>query len=115
MVMEVSVGLVNHGSCVLLLDLKPTTTEMTQMDDLVAVECSGQSYLLMQNYGLKESRYVIVGMQMGMEASVEEALQGLCVLLLEALPENTEMIQIIDLGVAECHGSCLFLDFLLGG
>ena len=31
-----------HGSCVLMLDQTLSTIEMTQMDDLVAVECSGQ-------------------------------------------------------------------------
>lgn len=109
MVMEVNVGLENHDYCVLLLDLKLGTTEMIQIAGLVVVECSGQSYLLMQNHGLEVFRYVIGGMQMEMEASVEEELHNLCVLLLENLLKNTEMIQIVDLEGAECHGSCLFL------
>ena len=115
MIMEVSVGMVNHRSCVLLLDMEPSTIEMTQMDDMVAVECSGQSYLLMQNHGLKVSRYVIAGMQMMMEVSAEEELQSLYALLLESSLKNTQMIQMVDLGVAECHGSCLFLVFPQSG
>ena len=42
MVMEASVGQEYRESYVPMLDQTPSTTEMTQMDDLVAVGCSGQ-------------------------------------------------------------------------
>ena len=42
MVMEVNVGQESQESCVLMLDQTLSTTEMIQMDGLVAVECSGQ-------------------------------------------------------------------------
>ena len=40
--MEVNVGQENRESYVLMLDQTPSSTEMTQMDDPVAVGCSGQ-------------------------------------------------------------------------
>ena len=78
---------------------------MTQIIGEVVVECSGPSILLMLNYGLRVSRYVIAGMQMEMVVNVVEVLQIHSVLLLENLPKSIEMILIIDLVGAGCHGS----------
>ena len=108
-------GLENHGRCVLMLDTKPNTTEMTQTDGLVVVECNGQLSLLMLNHGLKVSRYVIVGMQMETVVNVEQRLQLHSVFQLELSLKNTEMIQIGDLVGAECHGNCLSLVIHPGG
>lgn len=41
MATEVNVGLESHGNYVLTLAQKPATTEMTQIGDLVVVECNG--------------------------------------------------------------------------
>ena len=109
MATEASVGLESHGNYVLLLDQKPSTTEMTQINGLVVVECSGEYSLLVLNRGFWVSRYVIAGMQMETAVNVEEELQVYCVLPLENLLKNTEMTQIKEVAVAECHGSCLFL------
>ena len=73
----------NHGSCVLMLDQKLSTTEMTQMDGRVVAECDGELSPLMLNHGSKVSRYVIAGMQMKTEVSVEERLKLHSVLQLE--------------------------------
>ena len=108
MVMGVNVGLENHNYCVLMLDRKPHTTEMTQIIGEVVVECSGPSIPLMLNHGLRVSRYVIAGMQMEMVVNAVEVLQLHSVLLLENLPQNIGTTLIIDLVVAGCHGSCLY-------
>ena len=96
----------SHVNCVHMLGEIHSTTEMTQMDKVVVVEYSGALFRLMQKQGLKMSRYVIVGMQMEMEANVVEAHQSRCVLTLEVSLKSTEMIQMVEVEDAECHGCC---------
>ena len=109
MVMVVSVGVGCRENCVLMSDRKPSTIEMTQTDDQVVVGCSGQSYPLMLNHGLKVSRFAIGGMRMEIKVNVEQGLQLHSVLPLESSLRNIEMIRIVDLVGAGCHGSCLSL------
>lgn len=61
----------------------------------------------MLHHGLKKVfEYVIAGMRMETEVSVEEVLQLYYALPLENSLENTEMTQMADLVDVECHGSC---------
>ena len=109
MAMVVNAGLENHKNCVLMLDQKPNTTEMTQIDGRVVVECSGESCLQMLNHGLRVSKSVIAGMQMEIVVNVEEEPQLHSVLLLEVLLKNIGMTQMVDLVGVGCHGNCLSL------
>ena len=109
MAMVVNVGLENHENCVLMLDQKPNTTEMTQIDGRVVVECSGQLCLQMLNHGLRVSKSVIAGMQMEMVVNVEEEPQLHSVPPLENSLKNIGMTQIVDLVGVGCHGNCLSL------
>ena len=109
MVMGASVELENLEICVLQLDHRPSTTEMTQMGAAVAVECSGLSCLPMLSLGFNEPRYVTAGTLMGMEVSVGEELLMNCVHPLEHLHKNTEMIRMGEGVGAKCHGGFPFL------
>lgn len=91
----------NHGSCAPMLDQRLSIIEMTQTDDPVVVGCSGQSSLPMLILSLLiMSRYVIVGRQMVIKASVEEEPQHHSVLQLENSLKNTGMTQMVDLAGA---------------
>ena len=109
MVMVVNVGAEYHESCVPMLDQKPSSTEMTRIDDPVVAGCSGQSYLLMLNHGSRMSRYVIGGMQMETVVNVEGEPQHHSVHLLANSLKNIGMTQIVDLVGVGCHGNCLSL------
>jgi len=105
-VVLVSVGQESHVNCVHMLGGIPSTTEMTQTDEVVVVECNGELFPLMQNHGLEVSRYVIVGMQMEMEASVVAEHQNCCVQMLEVSLKSTGMIQTVEVVDVGCHGCC---------
>ena len=63
----------------------------------------------MQSHGLKVSRYVTAGMQMEVEINVVVEYLLHSVLQLECLLKNTEMIQMVEVMGAKCHGGCLSL------
>ena len=69
----------------------------------------------MQSHGLKVSRYVTAGMQMEMKDNVVLELLLHSVLQLESSLKNTEIIQMVGVVGAECHGSCLSLGIPLNG
>ena len=69
----------------------------------------------MQSHGLKVSRYVTAGMQMEMEVNVVLELQHHSVHQLESSLKNIEMIQMVGVVGAECHGGCLSLGIPLSG
>ena len=95
----------SHVSCVLMLGEALSSTEMIQIDEQVAAGCNGALFLLVQQHGLEESKYAIVGMQMEMQDSVVEH-RGQCVPMLEVSLKSTEMILIPDLVDVECPGCC---------